>query len=277
MGLTIGVVLVALGMLLIWFHIPYSPLKAEFDKDVQAHASKVRPSTVFDNSDFSHPPPPVRRFMERSGFIGTRKSDHLMMRYENVMFLQGRRGPRLTIDYTQHNFAGEPTRLALIESGMFGIPFDGYDYYGKGTGGMKGVLGKTITLFDQRGKDMDQACLATYLAEILFLPSATLDEHVIWESIDDHHVKATISYGGATASGTFTFNERDEMIEFMTSDRAMTDAAGHTERVPWSAICGSYRTYDDGLRLPTTFQAVWHCTDGDFTYFDGRIAHMAYA
>ena len=87
MGLTIGVVLVALGMLLIWFHIPYSPLKAEFDKDVQAHASKVRPSTVFDNSDFSHPPPPVRRFMERSGFIGTRKSDHLMMRYENVMFL----------------------------------------------------------------------------------------------------------------------------------------------------------------------------------------------
>lgn len=276
-GITIGVVLAMIGMVLIWFHIPYSPLKAEFDRDVRAHASVSRPSAVFDIGDFAHLPPPVRRFMERSGFIGTRKSNHLMMRYENVMFLQGKQGPQLTIDYTQHNFAGEPARLALIESGMFGVPFDGYDYYSNGAGGMKGVLGKAVTLFDQRGKDMDQACLATYLAEILFLPVAALDEHVVWEPVDDHQAKATIDYGGVTASGTFTFNERDEMTEFTTADRAMTDATGHAEQVPWSAVCGSYRIHGNGLRLPTTFQAVWHCTDGDFTYFDGHITQMEYA
>lgn len=277
MGIIIGVVLVMIGMALIWFHLPYSPLKAEFDGDVRAHASESRPNAVFDSGDFAHLPPPVRRFMERSGFIGTRKSNHLMMRYENVMFLQGKQGPRLTIDYTQHNFAGEPARLALIESNMFGVPFDGYDYYSKGTGGMKGVLGKAVTLFNQHGKDMDQACLATYLAEILFLPSAALDEHVIWEFVDDHHAKATINYGGVTSSGIFTFNERDEMTEFTTADRAMTDTAAHAERVPWSAVCGSYLTDDNGLRLPTTFQAVWHCTDGDFIYFDGHITQMEYA
>lgn len=276
MGITIGVALIVLGMLLTWFHIPYSPLKAEFDKNIRAHTSGRRPDTIFGSSDFAHLPPPVRRFLEHSGFIGTRTSNHLMMRYENVTFLQGKQGPRLTIDYTQHNFAGNPARLALIESHMLGVPFDGYDYYDNGVGGMKGVLGKAVTLFDQRGADMDQACLATYLAEILFLPSAALDERVLWEPIDDHHAKATIRYGGATASGTFTFNERDEMTEFTTADRAMTDAAGHVEQVPWSAICGSYLTYDDGLRLPTTFQAVWHCAEEDFIYFDGRIAHMEY-
>lgn len=45
--------------------------------------------------------------------------------------------------------------MALIDSSMFGIPFEGYDYYWNGTGGMKGVIARAITLFDQTGADMD--------------------------------------------------------------------------------------------------------------------------
>ena len=48
--------------------------------------------------------------------------------------------------------------MALIDSSMFGIPFEGYDYYQNETGGMKGVIAKAITLFDQTGADMDKAC-----------------------------------------------------------------------------------------------------------------------
>ncbi len=51
--------------------------------------------------------------------------------------------------------------MALIDSSIFGIPFEGYDSYQNGTGGMKGVIAKAITLFDQTGTDMDKACLAT--------------------------------------------------------------------------------------------------------------------
>lgn len=43
-------------------------------------------------------------------------------------------------------FINEPCRMALIDSSMFGIPFEGYDYYQNGTGGMKGVIAKAITL-----------------------------------------------------------------------------------------------------------------------------------
>lgn len=39
--------------------------------------------------------------------------------------------------------------MALIDSRMFGIPFEGYDYYQNGIGGMKGMLAKAIPLFNQ--------------------------------------------------------------------------------------------------------------------------------
>ncbi|WP_420830203.1 DUF6920 family protein [Bifidobacterium phasiani] len=31
-----------------------------------------------------------------------------------------------------------------------------------------------------------------------------------------------------------------------------------------------------GIRHPTRFRAVWHLSDGDFTYFDGEISEIAY-
>ncbi len=42
-------------------------------------------------------------------------------------------------------------------------------HYLDGKGGMKGVIAKLFTLFDQTGEDMDRACLATFLAECMFL------------------------------------------------------------------------------------------------------------
>ena len=39
----------------------------------------------------------------------------------------------------------KPGRMAMIESSMFGIPFQGYDYYRDGKGGMRGVIAKQLT------------------------------------------------------------------------------------------------------------------------------------
>ena len=88
----------------------------------------------------------------------------------------------------------QPAKIALIDSSMFGILFEGRDYYANSTGGMKGVIAKVITLFDQTGSRMDKTCLATFLAECMFEPSVLLQDYITFEEIDDYHVRATISY-----------------------------------------------------------------------------------
>ena len=279
MFIIIGVLLVLIGMILIWFHIPYSFVKRDFQNDINALMSENQLRTndeVFTEEDFSSLPVVIQKYIKSCGYIGTSKMSYLKMEYNNVDFSQGKNRPALTIDYTQYNFINEPCRMALIDSSMFGIPFEGYDYYQNGTGGMKGVIAKAITLFDQIGADMDKACLVTFLAESLFAPTILLQDYITFEEISDFEVRATISYKGQTASGIFTFNEQYEMISFTTNDRAVAETDGSMEYVPWSALCSEYQSVASGIKYPSKFQAVWNYPDADFVYFDGVISNVSY-
>ena len=231
---------------------------------------------VFTEEDFNNLPAAIQKYLQSCGYIGTPKMSYLKMKYHDVDFSQGKDRPALTIDYTQYNFVGKPCRMAFVDSSMFGIPFEGYDYYQNGTGGMKGVIAKAVTLFDQIGVDMNKACLATFLAESLFAPTILLQDYITFEEISEFEVWATISYKGQTANGIFTFNEQYELISFTTNGRAITGTDGSMEYVPWSAICKDYQLASNGVKYPTKFQAVWNYPDGDFVYFDGSISEISY-
>ncbi len=275
----VGILLVLIGAVTIWFNIPYSPVKKQFQNDIASIKENNRLDVgdeVFAETDFSHLPAVIQKYIASCGYIGKPKMSYLKMEYHDVDFSQGRSGPTLKIDYTQYNFVSEPCRMALIDSSMFGTPFEGYDYYQYGIGGMKGVVAKAITLFDQTGAEMDKACLATFLAESLFAPTILLQDYITFEEISDFVVRATISYKGQTASGVFTFNEQYEMISFTTKDRGVANTDGTMEYVPWSALCSDYVVAENGIKYPTKFQAVWNYPDEDFVYFDGSISEIAY-
>lgn len=279
MFILIGGLFVLIGIILIWFYVPYSPVKRDFQNDIDALMSENQLRTnneVFTKEDFSSLPVAIQKYIQNCGYIGTPKMSYLRMEYNNVDFSQGKNHPTLKIDYMQYNFINEPCRMALIDSSMFGIPFEGYDYYQNGTGGMKGVIAKAITLFDQTGVDIDKACLATFLAESLFAPTILLQDYITFEEISDFEVQATISYKEQKASGIFTFNEQYEMISFATNDRAVAGTDGSMEYIPWSALCGDYQISVNGIKYPSKFQAVWNYPDGDFIYFDGIISKVSY-
>lgn len=275
----LGIFFVIVGAVVIWFIIPYSPLKRQFQNDISSLFIENRLSNDrgnFTKEDFSDLPTAIQRYLENCGYIGTQKMSSLKMEYHDVAFSQGQSGPTLSIDYTQYNFVDEPCRMALIDTRMFGVPFEGYDYYQNGVGGMKGVIAKAITLFDQTGEEMNQACLVTFLAESMFAPTILLQDYVTFEEISDFEVRAEIRYAGQTAGGIFTFNEQYEMVSFTTNDRAVAKDDGSMEYVPWSALCSDYRLSENGIHYPTKFQAVWNYAEGDFVYFDGVISEVSY-
>lgn len=280
MFVVIGVLLIIVGAIMIWFNIPYSPTKSEFNNDVNRLISENKlqnESELFTEEDFSALPDTIQKYLDNCGYTGTPKMSYMKIEFKNVAFMQGKNGPSLRIDYTQYNFVSKPCRMALIDSSMFGVPFQGYDYYENGKGGMKGVIAKVITLFDQQGADMDKACLATFLAECMFAPSILTQDYITFEEISEFKIKATITYEGQTASGVFTFNEQYEMISFVTDDRAVSNSDGTYEYVRWSALCSDYVTYENGIKRPTKMQAVWNYDDGDFIYFDGEINRLSYS
>lgn len=273
----LGVLLVIIELTIVWFHIPYSPVKRQFQNDiVSLIAENVPENEVFSEKDFSHLPTAIQKYIVNCGYIGTHKMSYLKMVYHDVDFSQGKNGPNLKIDYTQYNFVKNPCRLALIDTNMFGIPFEGYDYYQNGVGGMKGVLAKSVTLFHQKGTDMDRACLVTFLAESLFVPNVLLQNYIFFREISEFETWASVSYLGQTVSGIFTFNQQYEMVSFTTNDRAAASSDGSLEYIPWSAVCSDYQISENGIKYPEKFQAVWHYPDGDFVYFHGNISQVSY-
>lgn len=276
--MVVGALMILAGMLLVWFHIPYSPLKSKFTKDVTALQARSTPtaSKLFDEKDFEHLPDAIRKYLKNSGYIGTPKMKSMSIQFQDVQFKQGKNGPSLIVDYTQYNFAEGADRLALIESSLFGIPFQGDDYYAGGQGGMQGVVGKAITLFHQTGEEMDRAALVTFLSESLFMPSVILQDGMNFEEISPYEVKATFSANQQTVSGVFKFNEAYEMVSFTTNNRAFSGTDGTLNHIPWSIIGDAYEYNDLGIKLPTVVQAVWHFEDEDFIYFDGKITELNY-
>ena len=270
------IVAAVIVLLAVWFNIPYSPVKTQFNGDVAQRIQSSAPvaGEKFTADDFKELPPLIQKYLESNGYIGAERHALLSMEYRDVDFGMGPDKPKIKIDYSQRDFADSPDRLAFIDSKMFGIPFQGYDYYMNGKGGMKGVLAKLLTLFDQTGPEMDKACLITYLAEALFLPEALLKDSISLKQVDEHTVEATIENKGVKASGAFHFNDSYEMTSFTTNDRGQVAPDGTIEYTPWEAQCENYKEYSDGIKRPTVFRAVWKNKDADFIYFDGKISSV---
>jgi len=267
-GLSVLVLIVV--AVVVFFVIPYSPLKAEFNRDVKERIDRSSQVTgVLIYEEVEHFPLSVKRYLETCGYMGKPKSSRMKISFKNTDFKLSREKPMIKIGYSQVNFVQKPDRLAFIDTRMYGIPFQGYDSLLDGEGGMKGVLAKGITLFNETGGDMDQACLVTFLSESLLIPDAALQNYISWKEVDNTHAKAIITYGGIEASGLFTFSETGELLSFSTDDRIYTSMNGDRQQVKWTALFCDYQT-KDGRKQPSRLQAIWHLPEGDMIYFDGR-------
>ncbi len=268
MWILLFVLLIIIVLFAIFFKLPNSKTVSEFNNMINKHIENTKKDELglFEEKDIEDLPLPVQRYFRFCGYIGTPKMSYMKATFENVDFKMSK-DKTIKIDYTQYNFVEKPERFALINSSLYGIPFEGLDSYDNGTGSMKGSIAKMITLFDQRGEDMDKACLVTILAECLIVPNVALQDYIKWEAIDDTHARATINYYGISASGIFTFNEEGAMLSFRTKDRVATDMNGLTTEAEWSAIIYEYKEIK-GLKYPDKLQSIWHYEEGDSIYFN---------
>ncbi|MDD4146007.1 MAG: hypothetical protein PHS83_02740 [Clostridia bacterium] len=276
MQVIIGVLLLIIGIITVFFNISYSKTRAEFSELTGSLLNEVpNESGVFTEEDIVDLPLPVQKYFRYCGYIGTPKMSFMKASYQDVDFVFGKDKPTIKIDYIQYNIANKPARVAYIDSSKYGIPFEGLDSYTAGKGSMRGVLAKLFILFNQTGEAMDKASLVTFLSECLIIPNSAIQDYITWEDIDALHAKATISYYGRTAGGIFAFNQNGEMCSFTTDDREATATDGTSEKVKWSVVFSEYEE-TKGIKKPTGFQAIWHYDDGDLLYFDGKDVVLEY-
>lgn len=249
--------------------IPYSPVKKEYWSTVEKFTQDYELAKHrITEDDLKVLPEALQKYFIKNGYAGIESASTIIFDFKDVDFSLGVDKPNIKIDYTVYDFVKEPTRVALIDSKMYGIPFQGIDICKDGKGSMKGVIAKHIQLFNNSYDFMD----AAYLSECIMHPSLALQNNISYKQIDDYSVEATIRKNGAETTGVFYFNKAYEMTSFLVQKRLCSDTNTYEK---WSAIVGNYKIIN-GINVPTKFQAVWNYDKGDLIYFNSNDMKFSY-
>lgn len=85
--------------ILIWFIVPYSPTQAEFEKLTRFQMTKTtNQDRVFTNEDIAELPPPVQKYFQYCGYIGTPKMQTMKAIYKDVKFKFSKEKSTIIID-----------------------------------------------------------------------------------------------------------------------------------------------------------------------------------
>lgn len=267
-GLILGIMGLAISILVVYFNIPYSKLKWDFRDYLVISEENTISNKKAKKYKLKALPQCMQNFYNYTGLLNKSESKHISFDIKNADFVNIEMKKTLKIDYSEHIFADVPARYAFIDSSLFGIPFQGLDSFVDGKGGMKGVLAKSVTIFDQQGEAMAKSTFVTWLSEIIFMPSQILNGEIEVQEIDKNTVCVTTTYHGITVSGNYKFLDNGELVEFTTNDRSIIYNDGRIENKKWSTLYEDYED-KDGLQLPNRFKAKWSLENEELVYFDG--------
>jgi len=201
-------------------------------------SKEVRPEVVSE-ADIEGLPEPVQRYLKHSQVIGKEKIGTIRLKQKG--FIRTKEDQDWMPFEAEQYYTIDPPAF-IWNATMKPAPFlsiKARDKYYEGKGNMLIKLLSLIKVADASGSEMDQGTLVRYLNEIMWFPTAYLNDYIQWEPIDSNSAKATISYKGVTASAVLYFDEKGEMTNFVAERYRTVD--GQYVMETWSTPLSEYK------------------------------------
>ncbi|CAN5584809.1 hypothetical protein BH09MYX1_BH09MYX1_24780 [soil metagenome] len=244
---------------------------AESAQEVQSLVARAKaaPALAISEAEVAKLPPPIARWLTRSGV--TERVRVVRLRQRGRMWMSpGARAMPTTAE--QWFTTDEPGFAWAAEVTMLGVlPIVGRDRYVDGHGRMKIEAGAIITLADGRGEKIDQGTLLRFLSEMVWFPSAVLAPYVSWTSVDDHAAIATMTWRGITASARVDVDDLGR-VRGLTARRYFgTDGVLED----WIITADGWQRFA-GVEVPAHAMVSWQLASGRFDYFELDITALDY-
>jgi hypothetical protein len=242
------------------------PLEPAFDAKV-AEALRARPAAaapLLREEDLAHLPPPVRRYVLRSGAVGKPRVRSFELELDARMYRKPG-SEAMAATSVQHNSLEDSTRLFFMRARMFGLPVQVLHAYAAGRATMQVRVASLVDLVDESGDVLSRGETVTVLNDTCFFaPGALVDPRLAWEQVDERTARVTFANGRHQVAAILHFDAEGDLVDFTSDDRpALVDGKFLPYR--WSTPAGDYREVE-GRRVPTRAAAVYRYPGGDFTY-----------
>jgi hypothetical protein len=105
-------------------------------------------------------------------------------------------------------------------------------------------------------------------------PGALIDPRIDWQPLGEHSARGTFTVGEHSVSAVLRFNERDELVDFVSDDRlAMSPDGSHFVPQRWSTPLRDYRELG-AQRVWAHGEGRWHPDEGTYTYLEGGLVDI---
>jgi len=274
-------ILLILGIVIVIIILFITISKILFDKkvtkeiDILTEDGSKTQSKTFSFNDLEGLPEPVQRYFKYALRDGQEYIKFVRLKQIGE-FRMKENQPWMSIKAEQYFTTEDPAFIWRVKSTV--APFiwiEGRDMYYQGKGNMLIKLLSTITAADATGSEMDISSLIRFLSETPWFPTALLpSDYIEWKEIDSNSAQAVIKDNGYTASGIFSFNEKGEIIKFVTNDRYM-EVDGKYFKEQWGGYYGNYQEIE-GMKIPTEAEVEWNLSDKDLQYAKLKITDIQY-
>lgn len=228
------------------------------------HSNNAVVTDLLTEKDIAHLPAPVQRFLRYTKSVGQPK-----VRNVRAEFTGGMRGaPNETympLHSIQYNFYQDPSRYFYMTATKKGVPLAGLHFYQHRIATFRVKLLNWFSVVDAKGDMMNQAETVTLLNDMCFIaPAALIDPRITWELVNDTTTRAIFQNGNIKVSALLYFNQKDELVNFISKDRYETDGKKYVS-YPWATPVEDYRMMN-GYVLPSRAKLIYQRPGGDFTY-----------
>jgi hypothetical protein len=243
-----------------------------YKKDV-ASAMEKNPEAneIITEKDLDHLPPIVQNYLHYAGVVGKPKVHNAKVVFEGEMRDKGKDGFKFTSE--QYNFFEFPTRLFFMKAKVKGLPTHGYHAYKNEEASMQIKVPSLFSVVHIDKPELFPTETVTFFNDLcLFAPAALIDDRILWETIDDRSIKATFTNKDTSISAILHFNEKGQLVNFVSNDRIAID---QMKTFPFSTPASHYKNIG-GYNLPTYGEAIWHYPDGEFVYGKFNLKSIEY-
>lgn len=251
-------------------------IQNQFEKTVKADIknNNTLATEILTEKDIAHLPTPVQKYLRYTKAVGRPKVKNFRAEFVGWIRSSGDSN-YMNFHSTQYNFFQSPSRYFYITASKRGFPATALHLYQKEKATFVVKLLNWFPVIDAKGKKMTQGETVTLFNDMCFMAPATLiDKHISWEKIDDLIVKAVYRNGDYVISATLYFNEKGELVNFISNDRFETDGKKY-ENYPWETPVTDYKELK-GYILPRKAKMIYKKPDGDFTYGEFEFKDLKY-
>ena len=262
-------------LVLLLIQIDIMLFNQKVNRDLKALKERVLESgkELITEEDIKSLPEPIQRYLRYTGIIGKSRINTIQIMQKGYI----RQTPDqswTSLEAKQYFTTGIPGFVWAAKVKMLpGISIKARDIYLDGVGNMYIKLPPFITVADASGAEVDQGSALRYLAEMVWFPTAYLNDYINWEPINNNSCKIILDYQGMMVSAVLYFNEKGEMTHIFAE--RYREIKGQYSLDEWVPRMSAYKEIN-GIKVPTKSEVIWKLDSGDFKAIEVEVTDITY-